>query len=163
MRIFAGFVILVFLIPNAYALLVGHESYPFTPAPMFTQYIDEKTNFYDLIFVGQNGSQEVVLSPESQDNQTKVAQRRFFFDQVYGSADKNYPIGERQHDTKGAFESRMTRFFNVYFNYPEANKFKMIKLVARQYTSDYKETESHVVGIYDNTTKHFTHIWGKHL
>jgi hypothetical protein len=160
MKRYAAVIILIFLLPNLYSLIVGHESFPFTPAPMFTQYVPKKAQFYDFNFVGQNESGEVKLKPKHKHNTSPISYNRFFFDQIYGSALPNYPVGTVKNDTKKRFEERLSKFFQLYFDYPEAKLHKQIKLVVNAYDNNYKLTDSHVVGIYEPESNHFTHTWG---
>ena len=161
MKKYAVFIILIFVVPNLYSVISGHESYPFTPAPMFTHYVDEKSNFHEFLFFGESDTGEVKLKPRHQHNTSVVSQNRFFFDQIYGSVEHNYPIGTVKEDSEKAFEARLTQFFNTYFDYPEASHIQQIKLVVNQYDNNYKLTDAHIVGIYDSKTKQFTHTWGK--
>jgi len=161
MKKYAVFIILLFVLPNLYSVIFGHESYPFTPAPMFTHYVDEKSDFYEFLFFGETDTGEVKLKARHQHNTSVVSQNRFFFDQIYGSVEHNYPIGTVKEDSKKAFETRLTQFFIIYFDYPEASKIRQIKLVVNKYDYNYKLTDAHVVGIYDNQTKQFTHTWEK--
>jgi hypothetical protein len=160
MKKYAIFIILLFLIPNVYSLISGHESFPFTPAPMFTHYVEKNSHFYEFQFIGKKDAAEVKLKAFHKHNTGFLSQNRFFFDQVYGSVEQNYPIGTVKQDGKKEFEQRVAKFFNVYFDYPEAKKMEQIKLVVNEYDNSFKLTDAHVVGIYDNQTKQFNHIWG---
>jgi hypothetical protein len=162
MKRYATIIILIFVLPNLYALIVGHESFPFTPAPMFTQYVPKQAQFYDFNFLGQADTGEVNLKPQHHHNKNSISYNRFFFDQIYGSILPDYPIGRVKNDTKKQFEERLSNFFNVYFNYPEAKGLKQIKLVVNAYDNNYQLIDSHVVGIYEPESKHFNHTWGTH-
>jgi hypothetical protein len=159
MKRYAAVIILIFLIPNLCSLIFGHESFPFTPAPMFTHYVDKKSTFYEFQFQGVSDTGTVKLKPYHKDNKGFIMTNRFFFDQIYGSVEHNYPIGTVKNDSEKKFEQRLSKFFSVYFNYPEARDVRQIKLVVNQYDNSYKQTASHVVGIYDNVTKQFKHTW----
>jgi hypothetical protein len=159
MKRYAAFIILLFLIPNICSLLFGHESFPFTPAPMFTHYVDKNSHVYEFQFDGLSDTGVVKLKPYHKDNKGFLSENRFFFDQIYGSVEHNYPIGTVKNDSKERFTRRLSSFFSVYFDYPEARNVRQIKLVVNEYDKDYKRTASHVVGVYDNLTKEFKHTW----
>jgi hypothetical protein len=162
MKKYAIIVILIFVLPNLYALIVGHESFPFTPAPMFTQYVPKNAQFHDFTFLGEVDSGEVNLKPQNEFNKNSISYNRFFFDQIYGSVSPDYPIGTVKNDTKERFEKRLSNFFSLYFNYPEAKRVKQIKLVVNAYDNNYKLVDSHVVGIYKPESNQFNHTWGTH-
>lgn len=161
MKKYALFIILLFLIPNVYSLIIGHESFPFTPAPMFTHYVERKSHFYEFQFIGVTDTTEVKLKAYHKSNTGFLAQNRFFFDQIYGSMEHNYPISTVENDSSEGLEQRVSKFFNVYFDYPQARSVQQIKLVVNQYDNAYNLTASHVVGLYNNQTRKFNHTWGK--
>jgi hypothetical protein len=158
-KLFAGLIILIFIFPNLYAVIRGRESYPFTPAPMFAHYIGKKSNFYDFVFIGEGDTAEASVFPKHPGHRNELAIKRFFFDRIYGSVEKNSPFWSNHSDDKEQFEQRLASFFKVYFNELEKSGFKRIRLVVIQYDHRYTESASHTVGTFDLSTKLFTHTW----
>lgn len=160
-KIYALCVIIVFIVPNLCSVIKGRESFPFTPAPMFSHYVGDDENFYDFVFTGLGDTVEKVLIPTHTEHKNQLAIKRYFFDKIYGSVEKNSPLWDNQNDTKEAFEERLSGFFRVYFKNLENNNIKHIRLEVKQYDHHYFEISSHLVGSFDISTKHFTKTWGK--
>jgi len=158
-KIYAACVILLFLVPNVYAILNGKESYPFTPAPMFGHYIGDQSAFYDFVFVAIGESGEKKVLPSHPEHKNRLAIKRFFFDRVYGSVEKNSPLWDNEHDSKEEFEQRLSSFFSAYFKDLDKSGFSSIRLDVKKYNKDYKELTSHTVGSFNLSTQHFTQTW----
>ena len=101
------------------------------------------------------------MLPQHAEHKNRLAIKRFFFDRVYGSVEKNSPLWNNEEDSKQEFEQRLSQFFKVYFKGLETSGFDRIRLVVKQYNKEYKETGSHTVGTFDLVTKHFTQEWHK--
>ena len=158
-KLYAACVKLVFLLPNVYAIINGRESYPFTPAPMFGHYIGDKSLFYDFRFIAEGPAGETPVLPEHPEHKSRLAIKRFFFDRIYGSVEKNSPLWDNEHDDRQEFEQRLSKFFRVYFKDLHNADYKSIRLDVKQYNKEYKEVASHIVGSYDLSTQHFTQEW----
>lgn len=160
-KIYAACVFLAFILPNLYAVIKGRESYPFTPAPMFSHYIGDTTKFYDFVFIAEWDSFERVVDPEHSEHKNQLAIKRFFFDRVYGSVEKNSPLWNEENDNKEKLEKRMSNFFSVYFKHLQNSDIKSIRLEITEYDHNYTAIASHQAGSFFFSTKHFIHSWGK--
>jgi hypothetical protein len=151
-----------FLLPNLYVIYTGHESFPFTHAPMFAHYIDETTSFYDFEFIGQNGHIEKVIYPSYKKAlQTKDRLiRRFFFNKVYGSVEES-SFSNFRDDTVDQLTARLEVFFHAYFGYLQADSLpiKTIRLEVHQYNKEYVLKKKHTVGYYNVSTGKFLYTW----
>ncbi|MEO6150870.1 MAG: hypothetical protein ABIN95_11745 [Mucilaginibacter sp.] len=152
-KVFAAFVMLAFLLPNAYTIYQGKESYPFTPAPMFGHYVGDSTHFYSFQFTA-NGK------PFAPDNLSNLMLKRMFFDKVYWSVDPKSPLGHFDNDSKPVFEQRLSKFFSTYVKYLTTDTtIHTIQLSVNQYDRKYRQLDAHTVGYYNHDTKRFTQTW----
>jgi hypothetical protein len=158
---YAACVFLVFLLPNLYAVIKGRESYPFTPAPMFSHYIGDTSKFYDFVFIAEGDSFERVVDPAHPEHKNQLAIKRFFFDRVYGSVEKNSPLWDEENDNKEKLEKRMSNFFRVYFKHLQHSNIKRIRLEVKEYDHNYDALKSHRAGSFLFSTNNFVHTWGR--
>ncbi|MDO1449472.1 hypothetical protein Q0590_24565 [Rhodocytophaga aerolata] len=161
-KVYAVSVMVAFLLPNLYVMYSGHESFPFTHAPMFAHYIDETTLFYDFEFIGQKGHQETFLYPSYESplpSKDRVI-RRFFFNKVYGSMEAS-SFSHFEHDTQEQFIRRLELFFASYFGYLQHDTLgiQTVRLEVHQYNADYQLTEKHTLGYFDVSTGKFQYTW----
>jgi hypothetical protein len=161
-KVYALWVMAAFLLPNLYVMCTGHESFPFTHAPMFAHYIDETTLFYDVEFIGQKGQQETLLYPSYKTplpTKDRVI-RRFFFNKVYGSVEAS-SFSHFEQDTQEQFIKRLELFFAAYFGYLQTDKLgiQTVRLEVHQYDTDYQLKEKHTLGYYDVSTGKFQYTW----
>ncbi len=158
-KAFAFLVMAVFIAPNLYVFYTGHESFPFTHAPMFGHYIGEDTQFYDFEFVGDDQKRWYPSYREPLPGKDRVI-RRFFFNRVYGSMEPSsfsyYPA-----DSKEAFVQRLEKFFPAYFRYLHADSATVgkIHLEVWRYDARYAPVEKHTVGYYDVPARKFYFTW----
>lgn len=160
-KFYAACVLLVFILPNLYAIIKGRESYPFTPAPMFSHYVGDNSKFYDFEFIAEGDSFERVVNPEHSEHRNQLAIKRFFFDRIYGSVEKNSPLWDEENDSRRKLEKRLSSFFKVYFKHLENSDIKVIRLVIKEYDHNYTAIESHQAGSFSFSNKHFIHTWGR--
>ncbi|HEY1025733.1 MAG TPA: hypothetical protein VGE26_11255 [Sphingobacteriaceae bacterium] len=158
-KFFAAMVMLLFILPNLAAVIIGRESYPFTPAPMFAHYIGDRSNFYDFAFIAEGDSLETAVVPKHPEHRNELAIKRFFFDRIYGSVERNSPLWSNNNDDRNQLETRLNKFFSTYFKDLDGGGYKRIRLEVKQYDHKYAELASHTVGVFDLSTKHFTHTW----
>src|SRR5687767_2813386 len=112
-KVYAVLVMVAFILPNLYVIYTGHESFPFTHAPMFAHYIDETTLFYDFEYIGQNGHEERVIYPsykEPLQSKDRLI-RRFFFNKVYGSVEES-SFSHFENDSADQLKLRLEDFFS---------------------------------------------------
>lgn len=163
-KFFAGIVITFFLLANLFVIFTGHESFPFTQAPMFGHYIGPATHFYDFKFIGENGITKTTLypGPEYKSSEPNLYYRtlRLFF-KFYGSVEENSSFGYYVNDSKEKFEQRMTNFFSAYFKYLDQGdpNIQTVQLEINQYDRSYQLKDSHTVGYYDVLSKKFISTW----
>jgi len=164
-KVFAVLVMCAFILPNLYAITMGREAFPFTPAPMFGHYIGPNTYFYDIDFIGQNNQTEKNLYPglnKKTEQTSNFVIMRFFLNKVYGSAEVISPLGYFEQDTPAKLEERMQNFFSNYFKADLANDtthINTVRLEVSQYDRNYKLLAKHVIGYYDVQSKNFKHTW----
>jgi len=158
-KVYAAFIMLIFLIPNICAIYKGKESYPFTPAPMFGGYIGDSTRFYDFKFIANGISGDTTVLPSHIEHDFDLAISRLFFDKCYWSVDPSSPLGVFNDDTPEKFEGRMDKFFSVYFKNLNKDSIKVIRLTVNEFDRKYKRKQTHTVGYYSLASKKFTHTW----
>lgn len=156
-KIYKFIVITLVLIPNLFVIVFGIESFPYTCAPMFGHYIDDKTDFYLLQFEGVNDSTTTDLTDYY--GKPDAFFIRHFFSKVYGSTDDISPFTNKLEESPEAFQSRMNEFFNHYslFIKKEYNlSFDRINLKA-QIVNQNREalTASKNIGYFDCKTGHY--------
>lgn len=152
------------LLPNVCAIYAGSESYPYTNAPMFGHYVGDATYFYDVAFISEAHSVDERVFPYTQAPVTyaNYLDMRFFFNKIYGSAEKRTPFKHFEHDTSKDLEARMNAFFLAYFKHlrvGEAGAGRRIRCDINRYDSQQRLLDSHTVGYYDLALKKFKHTW----
>jgi hypothetical protein len=163
---FAIVVMAAFILPNLYVICIGHESFPFTHAPMFGHYIDETTLFYDFEFIGQDGQEEKILYPSYKEPMQAKDRliRRFFFNKIYGSVEES-SFSHFRDDSIESFTARMEKFFAAYFKYVHADSstIQTVYLEVHQYDKDYRLRAKHRIGYYDILSRKFIYTWRRNL
>lgn len=158
--------IMVFLLmPNIYAVYRGQESFPYTNAPMFGHYIGDKTYFYAIEFIGDDGLKKRKIYPYSvtPKNNFDYADMRLFFNTTYGSVEEKSPISRFNNDTSEELEKRIESYFSAYFKHltTDSAGIKTVYIIVDQFDDNNKVVSSHVVGNYNVSAKKFTHTWKK--
>jgi hypothetical protein len=157
--------IVAFLLPNAVALFIPYEEFPYTSAPMFAHYVTDNTPRYRFRFFAEypNGhaSQEI-RAADLKLNGTMFS--RYFFGSVYGSIEPLSPYGHYGNDTRETFEKRLTEFFHsatiVLNQRPEApSAIGRIRLEVAQLDKGNRDSAAHIVGYYHVKSNHFSHTW----
>jgi len=160
-KLIAIIIMLVFILPNAYTIIIGKETYPYTPAPMFGHYIGDETLFYKIKFIAKGPGGEKEVLPLHEEHQNALAISRFFFDKIYGSVEAKTPLGNFADETRGKFKSRMEQFCSVYFAHvkKEDPQVDRIDFVVDQFNRNYDLKNTHAIGYYDFLTHQFIHTW----
>ncbi|OJY99010.1 MAG: hypothetical protein BGP13_23410 [Sphingobacteriales bacterium 40-81] len=159
-RIYAILVISAFVIPSFYYIIIGRESFPFSQAPMFGHYIGKETNFYDFKYFLVKDTSEQEIYPDSYGGFfSKIAIKRYFFNNVYVSVEKISPFGYIKNDNKEMFENRMSRFFTAYFQSHNQDTTSKIRLDVYNYNRNGEFKQKHTIGYYDITNHNFIHTW----
>ncbi|WP_157887002.1 hypothetical protein [Hymenobacter sp. PAMC 26628] len=162
-KILATLIMLIILLPNLYSIYLGRESFPYTNAPMFGHYIGASTYFYDIKFLIDSGSTTKRIFPyyDGEKQSIDYIGQRFFFNNIYGSAEKKSPFGYSEPNTSEAFELRMDAFFQAYFKHLFTGKSANLKVRCEvsQYNNEWHLLSSHTIGYYDVPLKKFKHTW----
>ncbi|WP_143091056.1 hypothetical protein [Thermoflexibacter ruber] len=160
-KIYALVIMLVFIIPNAYFVIIGDEDFPFTCAPMFGHYVGDETQFYNFKFIGEFESKEEFLPPKLT-NVDELSTMRFFFIKVYSSCEETPPFGTYKNDNWEKLSNRLSIYFKSYLKVLAKNQqinladLKSVRLEVWRYGKDKKEIDAkNVVGHYDITSQKF--------
>lgn len=152
--------IILFLSPNIAALLVPFESWPYTNAPMFADYVGEGTRLYTIRFIGLDGSGlETRLDP-SHAGQRSIEIYRHFFKAVYGAQAPRSAFRIRGVDSRDAFERRASRFFEAYLR--ACARYGMYRSVVRVRLELHPVDErapAIVLGTYTRASERFVHTY----
>ena len=101
------------LTPNILAVILPYESWPYTNAPMFAQYVAPETARYRFHLVLESGAERKDLGFYSVGANWSLW--RFFMKYVYGSADAKSVFSVFPADSPEEFTKRLTVFFAAFY------------------------------------------------
>ena len=114
-NIYFKVVAFIILMPNIFVIIFGIESFPYTCAPMFGHYIDDKTDLYLFKFEGVNDSTSINLVNYYGKSEDLFI--RHFFSKAYGSTSPISPFDKKLTESESYFQHRMDTFFTYYSNF----------------------------------------------
>ena len=114
---------LIVLLPNLFVMAMGIESFPYTCAPMFGHYINDRTSLFILNFEGVSEQESIDLTEYY--GKSELYFVRHFFSKVYGSTETISPYSHRLLESQGDFYLRMNQFFFEY-NYFLNKKYNLV-------------------------------------
>lgn len=152
------------LIPNFLAIIMPFENWPYTNAPMFAHYIDDKTPRYTFKFWANfKDSESTELGYYSIGANWSLP--RYFFKYVYGAVGVTSVFNIYPDDTKVDFETRLSSFFSDFTKYylarntDKKERLQSISLyVARLSNVTNKPEEQKLVGTYYLKSEKFVHL-----
>lgn len=160
--------ITAFLVPNLATLVIPFEQFPFSSAPMFAHYVSDDTPRYRFRFMVEPPDGRKTWELLGRDlGMHNVEFGRYFFGSVYGSIDPVSPYGHHGHDTREAFEARLSEFFDKLVSVWERRRSEpfprpaAIRLELALLDRENRNTEIRTVGRYDVATRRFLHTWGR--
>ena len=162
-KVYKLIVIALILTPNLFVIVLGIESFPYTCAPMFGQYIDDSTHLYLMEFEGVNDTTTIDLTDYYGKPEDFFI--RHFFSKVYGSTDAISPFTNKLSESPEAFQLRMDEFFNYYSLFIKKEyglSFERINLKALRVNQnrDVLET-SKIIGYFDSKTRSYNKLLNK--
>tara|TARA_R110002050_G_scaffold296426_1_gene456393 strand:- start:40572 stop:41087 length:516 start_codon:yes stop_codon:yes gene_type:complete len=159
------FVFSIVLLPNIFVMIMGIESFPYTCAPMFGHYIDDKTDLYLLKFEGENGTDKIDLL-DNYGKSPKGLFIRHFFSKAYGTTSKISPFSNTLTDSKVEFNTRMKAFFENFSTFlsKEYNmSFDKINILIKKVDQNRNSlTNYSLIGFYNSEKKQYYSTYESH-
>lgn len=147
-------VVTLIALPNAAAMVVPFEAWPFTNAPMFAADIARSRLYRPRLVI--EGPKERRLSPWRVFRISDRYFTRLLLVSAYGSIDPDTPFGYVENDTPEQFERRLDRFFDVAFARARRQAMPADATSVRLELERVDDGEIHVVGRYDLAHHRFT-------